>query len=95
MACCGQQRAALRHMPPAPPSDPAPPPPSPRTVAAGPAATAPGTGVALKYVESGAIQLRGPVTGRQYRFSATHPILAVEQADAGPLLRTRFFIRAR
>ena len=49
--------------------------------------------VAIRYMESSPIQVRGPATGRQYAFSRDHPIQSVEARDAEALLRTRFFRR--
>jgi hypothetical protein len=50
--------------------------------------------VPLRYVKQGGIILRGPVTGRQYSFTATHPLQAVDAQDAAALLRTAWFRRA-
>ena len=48
----------------------------------------------LRYLESSTITVHGPVSDRQYRFSATHPIQLVDSRDVVALLRTRFFTRA-
>jgi hypothetical protein len=47
--------------------------------------------VRLHYVQSRAILVRGPVTGRIYQFSAAHPDGNVDGRDAAPLLRTSLF----
>jgi len=48
----------------------------------------------LRYMESAAIQVRGSITGRLYRFSAAQPLQAVDARDAAALLGTRLFRRA-
>jgi hypothetical protein len=106
MACCGQRRTALINPSsvgarPSVPSSVAPagatrsavttalvaapinPPPLPM-----------GSSVMLRYLERSRILVRGPVTGRQYEFSATNAIRPVAYADAEALVRTRFFRRA-
>jgi hypothetical protein len=50
--------------------------------------------VSLRYLKQGGIILRGPVTGRQYSFTAARPIQAVDAQDAAALLRTSWFRRA-
>ncbi|HUY15363.1 MAG TPA: hypothetical protein VMX16_17305 [Terriglobia bacterium] len=50
--------------------------------------------VALRYLEYSPIQVRGPVTGRQYEFSSSNSVRAVDPRDAALLLRTRFFHKA-
>jgi hypothetical protein len=50
--------------------------------------------VALRYVKHGGIILRGPVSGRQYSFTAARPIQPVDAQDAPALLRTSWFKRA-
>jgi hypothetical protein len=47
--------------------------------------------VALRYTETSAILVKGPVTGRQYQFSGSSPVQAVDARDVAALLRTRFF----
>lgn len=46
--------------------------------------------ISVRYVESRAIQVRGPATGTIYRFSAAQPVQAVDARDAG-LLASRVF----
>ncbi|HLJ62434.1 MAG TPA: hypothetical protein VKZ50_22180 [bacterium] len=48
----------------------------------------------LQYQEKSPIAVRGPVTGRAYRFSAAHAVQAVDAGDAEALVRTGFFRRA-
>ena len=45
----------------------------------------------LRYSENSAIRVRGPITGRQYEFSGSHPVQAVDTRDAFALLRSRLF----
>jgi cytoskeletal protein RodZ len=47
--------------------------------------------VSLRYTESSPIRVRGPVTGRNYEFSAANPIQFVDSRDACLLLNARFF----
>jgi len=99
--CCGQKRSALRSAP-APaierpttstvqqraPSIPRPP----TILQQAPVPTRiPQSSVSLRYSESSPIRVRGPVTGRQYDFSGSHPVQAVDSRDATALVRTRFF----
>jgi hypothetical protein len=50
--------------------------------------------VPLRYVKQGGIVVRGPVTGRQYAFTAATPVQAVDAQDIASLLRTSWFRRA-
>jgi hypothetical protein len=50
--------------------------------------------VSLRYVKQGGIILRGPVTGRQYSFTATRPLQPVDAQDAAALLNMSWFRRA-
>jgi hypothetical protein len=47
--------------------------------------------VTLRYTESTPILARSPITGRQYQFSPSSPVQAVDARDAVALLRTGFF----
>jgi hypothetical protein len=47
--------------------------------------------VQLRYIERSPILVRGPVTGREYKFSASQPVEAIDARDAAALLRTGFF----
>ena len=51
----------------------------------------PHVAVSLRYLENSPIRVRGPVTGRQYGFSGSRPVQAVDPRDASALLRTPFF----
>jgi hypothetical protein len=51
----------------------------------------PNSSVALHYLEHSPIRVRGPMTGREYDFSGSQPVQAVDSRDAPALLRTRFF----
>ena len=55
----------------------------------------PGTqgSVNIQYLESSPLRIRGPVTGRDYEFSATQRMQRVDAPDAQSLLQTRFFRR--
>jgi hypothetical protein len=50
--------------------------------------------VAVQYLESSPISVRGAASGRTYKFSAALPVQQVESRDAGALLSSRFFKRA-
>lgn len=50
--------------------------------------------IQLRYTESSPILVRGPVSGRTYRFSAAQPLQPVDRRDAPSLCETRFFRRA-
>ena len=98
--CCGQKRSALRSAP-APartwPTTPTvrqstPNIPGHHHTAAKPSATQ----IAILFsepslLETSPVRVRGPVTGRQYNFSGSHPVQAVDSRDATALVRTRFF----
>jgi len=96
--CCGQKRSALRSAP-APARMPATMPTVRQNVPNIPRAPqptlapaqSPSSSVALRYTESSPIRVRGPVTGRQYDFSGSSSVQAVDFQDAQALLRTRFF----
>jgi hypothetical protein len=47
--------------------------------------------VPLRYARNTPIRVRGPVTGRQYDFTASAPVQAVDPKDAVALLRSAFF----
>jgi hypothetical protein len=53
----------------------------------------PGPTVTIRYRSGSAILVRGPVTGRQYRFSPERAVQAVDARDVEALLRTRVFVR--
>jgi hypothetical protein len=96
MGCCGQKRMPLKRPQTAsaasrrPASSPAlqaaasTPRPSISAVAS----------ISLRYLRQGGIILRGPVTGRQYSFTAARPIQPVDAQDAAALLRTSWFKRS-
>ncbi len=56
-------------------------------------AAIPQSGVPLRYTQNSPIRVQGPITGRQYEFSASAPVQAVDPKDATALLRTQFFRR--
>jgi hypothetical protein len=102
MGCCGQKRAALRRTPPPAvtrrswnlPTARAQPPMARQQVtvhtqSAQPLATR--SSVALRYTQASPILVRGPASGRQYQFSGSKPVQAVDARDAAALLRTGFF----
>jgi hypothetical protein len=51
-------------------------------------------GVRLRFTEQARVRVRGPVSGADYVFSASEPVVSVAAADAEGLLRTRYFRRA-
>jgi hypothetical protein len=98
--CCGQKRSELRS---APLTATTPPlgqntsnifrlPGTPQQSLA--SAQLPHSTVPLRYSQNSPIRVRGPVTGRQYVFSAATPVQGVDPKDATTLLRTPFFRRA-
>jgi hypothetical protein len=87
MGCCGQKRTALASSTVRTAAPPATP---PARNSAPPAA--PGL-VALRYLASSRILVRGPATGQAYEFSGAQPVRAVDPRDAEVLLRTRHFRR--
>ena len=97
--CCGRKRSTLRSASPSASSPPL------RQSAAG-AFRLPGTpqqgassaamshsGVPLRYSRNTPVRVRGPITGRQYEFTASAPVQAVDPKDATALLRSAFFRR--
>lgn len=55
-----------------------------------------GTGylqIPIRYLQTSPIRVKGPITGRNYEFSARHPVQLVDNHDATALLRTGFFRR--
>lgn len=51
------------------------------------------TGVRIAFNQGNAVTVRGPVTGQAYRFDAGDS-LAVDQSDAGLLVKSGYFRRA-
>lgn len=99
MACCGQLRSAFRleSTPHPSASRPVPtPPPSPASATGSAQDSGPvGPATLLRYTKDTPILVRGPATGRQYRFSPSSPNQAVDLRDAEALLRTGLFTAAR
>lgn len=92
MACCGKTRSTFIGQRPVARSAPSSPAANrPRVPVAAPA---PGGLVALRSVAAGGMVVRGPVTGRQYTFSAAAQVQMVEARDAAALLRTSWFRQA-
>ena len=91
MPCCGQKRAALQaelaraRRQQNPDSIPAPPVETPRAGVT--------QEVLLRYLGNDAIALRGPHTGRAYRFAGTGATTIVQPQDVVALLRTQLFAR--
>jgi hypothetical protein len=103
MGCCGQKRAGYTGTTPTRrlnPNLPANTSPSSivRRPVASPTPALPSTptypSVALRYTEMSPILVKGPATGRQYQFSGSNAIQAVDARDAVALLRTRFFVQS-
>jgi hypothetical protein len=49
------------------------------------------SGTALRYLGDDEVLLRGPRTGKVYRFSQDAPVITVASADFDALLKTRLF----
>jgi|ERR1700722_16318014 len=104
MGCCGQKRAALTSATAAAvtrPSQSQPaaisqPPIAGQQVAVHTKSAQPlpaNTSVALRYTQTSSILVRGPASGRQYWFSDSNPVQALDGRDVAALLRTAFFLR--
>jgi hypothetical protein len=52
------------------------------------------TAISVRYLERSSVVVRGAVTGRQYAFSGTSPVQAVDARDANAFLLSSFFHRA-
>jgi hypothetical protein len=50
-----------------------------------------GNEVALQYLQTTSILVKGPISGRQYTFSGQKPNQTVDARDVEPLLKTGFF----
>ena len=50
-------------------------------------------GMALRYLQSPPILVRGPSTGRHYSFSGAQPLQPVHARDVDALLRTGLFAK--
>ncbi len=78
MSCCGRQRGQFA-----------------TAIAAGTGAdTSSGPVAAIRYVGDAGVTIRGPATGRNYRFSTEAPVQRVAMRDTDALLRSRLFRRA-
>jgi hypothetical protein len=98
MGCCGQKREALKSGPPVATAGTASATLSQPAVQAVQRATGWGqppveSPVRVQYSERSRILVRGPVTGREYEFSASQSVQTVDGRDAPALLRTRYFQR--
>jgi hypothetical protein len=82
MGCCGQQRAALVHSNAAS-----------REAAAG-VTDRNGPNVPLQFTRRNNIVVRGPVTGRAYRFHEPGYEQSVDLRDAAALIATGYFRQA-
>lgn len=98
--CCGQKRSELSRAPErmaaptARQNEHRQTMPSEHPVGANPAPAQPSYGMAaLRYLEKSPIRVRGPVSGREYVFSASNPVHPVDVRDVTALLATRFFRR--
>jgi hypothetical protein len=80
--CCGQKRSMLRSNPVSAVNTQA------RVIHPQSGAH---SSVAIRYVGSSPLRVRGPVTGRQYEFSGSQPVHSIDTRDAALLLRTRLF----
>jgi hypothetical protein len=88
--CCGSKRSVLRNTAIA---IPARRPASPVFQSAASGAPQASLLVTLHYLQTAAIRVRGPVTGRHYEFSGARPAQAVDPGDAPGLARTGLFRR--
>jgi hypothetical protein len=102
MGCCGQKRAGhkgatpLTRLNPSLPANISPPPIAGRSVALPIPTVQPRPvypSVVLRYTETSPILVKAPASGRQYQFSASNPMQAVDARDVAALLRTRFFVQ--
>lgn len=78
MACCGQQRAAVVQG---------------KTSSAQTSHNGNGS-VAVRFTQSKAVMVRGPVTGRHYQFNGSTQSQHVDGRDAAALLKSGYFQRA-
>jgi hypothetical protein len=78
MACCGQQRAALVQ----------------GKATGAQTFSGPGGSVAVRFKQSSAVMVRGPVTGRHYQFNGSANSQRVDARDAAALIKTGYFQRA-
>ena len=93
MPCCGQQRAELRKTGSAGHQTAPQLSANNNAVPIAATGTSYATPLLVLYLESSPILVAGTTTGKQYRFSAAHPVQSVDAGDAAALLRTRFFRR--
>jgi hypothetical protein len=106
--CCGSKRSAFRNTSARAPSTTplvsqsasntahirSAPGQNPVTPSASISARGPIASVNLRYMETSAIRVCGPVTGRRYDFSGALPAQAVDPRDAAILTRSGLFRRA-
>jgi hypothetical protein len=78
MACCGQQRSALVQ----------------GKATGAQTFSNEGGSVAVRFKQSSAIIVRGPVTGRHYQFNGSANSQHVDARDAAALVKTGYFQRA-
>ena len=78
-ACCGRRRAVAA---------------APHRLASSPTDKTGAAPVDLHYLAQRSVQVRGPITGRLYSFSAEDRVRAIDRRDVVGLLRTGLF-RAR
>jgi hypothetical protein len=78
MGCCGQQRSVLVQGKPTGSQE----------------MNIDGGSVNLRFTQSAAVLIRGPVTGRHYQFHGTKSTQRVHAKDAGALLKSGYFQRA-
>jgi hypothetical protein len=77
MGCCGQQRAVLVQGKPTGSQEP----------------IIDGTSVNLRFTQQAAVLIRGPVTGKHYRFHGTTSTQRVDARDAVALMKSGYFQR--
>jgi hypothetical protein len=87
MSCCGQRRSAAAGVGSNETAM------SPRRAPVGPPTALPYRAVNLHYIQSEAVHVNGPVTGRRYEFSRGGPVQHVDARDLPGLLETGLFRR--
>lgn len=96
MACCGQSRSSFRLESVRVSTPPTAPPTSAAPAQRPPLHTGPASpSVILHYTQDTPVLVRGPVSGREYRFSRSDPNHAVDARDADALVRTGLFAPTR
>lgn len=75
MACCGQQRASLVY----------------GKTSGAQASYEAGSSVNVRFTQTSAVLVRGPVTGRHYQFNGASSTRRVDARDAAALIKSGYF----